>query len=257
MRIARLLPLLALGLWFLAVRAPAEEGKIVGVEVKLWNPEASMKFKSSTDEIEGTDIDVEEDLDLDTTAAVPYIKIWFGGKHRVAASAMRLKFDGEADLEEEIVFDGETYNVGDTVKTDFTIDLYRLAWEADWISTKRMRIGTILGIDLFDVSASIEDRTTDLKEEEDFQAPVPVVGLLAEVQIIWGFSAYGEAAGMYVEYGGVMGRLIEAEAGLKYDIFGYGHVSAGWRLLDINIEDDDNEFGMTFSGLVVGVGARF
>jgi hypothetical protein len=257
MRIARLPLLVVLGLWSLAACASAGQSSIVGAEVKLWRPEADIELKSSTDALNGTDINAEDDLGLDAPDVVPYVKVWFGGKHRVAFSAMRLKLEGKIDLDESIVYDGDTYTVGDTVKTKLTANVYRLAWEADWISNGRMRIGTILGADLLDVTASLESQTTSLKEDGDARVPVPVVGLLAEVQLAWGISVYGEAAGFYAKYGDVEGRLVEAEAGLKYDLRGYVQISAGWRLMNINVEDQDNKFDLTLSGLVAGLGVRF
>ncbi|HOX08461.1 MAG TPA: hypothetical protein PK280_18845 [Planctomycetota bacterium] len=250
---------LLIGLAFVltASTVAAEEGNIVGVEAKLWAPEVGADFRSSTDALSGTSIDIDDDLDLDTTKEIPYVKLWLGGRHRLAASATRIKVDGDTRLDEQIIFNGETYNVGEDVSIELKADIYRLAWEADWISTDRLRIGTILGAEYFDVYASIESDTTGAEEEEEVKGPVPIVGLLAEVQLIWGLSVYGEVAGIYAKHGDFEGSLIEAEAGLKFDILSHAHLSAGWRQMNIKVEDEDNKFDLSLGGFIVGAGVRF
>jgi hypothetical protein len=257
MRIARLLVLACVCLWPLAGRAAGAEGGLFGAEAKLWNPKVGAEFKSSTSLFDGTNIDIDKDLNLDTAKNIPYLKIWLGGRQRLAASATRIKLDGDTTLDDQIVFDGHTYAVGEKITTKLEADIYRLAWEADWISNDLFKIGTILGADYFDVSASIESKTTGIKEAEDVKGPVPIIGLLAEVNLIWGLSVYGEAAGIGGKYHDVKGSLLEAEAGLKLTLFGKASLSAGWRQMNVKVEDEDNKFALQLGGATVGLGVRF
>ncbi len=257
MRIASLPVLVCFCLCSLAGGALAAEGSLFGAEAKLWRPEVGAEVRSSTDILEGTDLDIDDDLDLETVKNAPYLKIWVGGRHRLAASATRLSLHGDTRLDETITFNGATYAVGERIETDLDADIYRVAWEADWFSNDLFRLGTILGADYFDVSMTIESDTTGEKEEEDVKGPVPVVGLIGEVDLIWGLSIYGEAAGLYVDYDDFRGSLIEAEAGVKLTLFEHASLSAGWRQLNIDVEDDDNDVNLKLGGVTVGLGVRF
>jgi hypothetical protein len=259
MRIARLPVLVGLILCLgpAAGRAAAAESSLFGAEAELWHPKVGAEFKSSTDLFSGTNIDIKDDLGLDNVKNIPYVKVWVGGRHRLAVSATRIRIDGDTTLEDQIVFDGTTYAVGERISTKLEADIYRAAWEADWISTDRFRLGTILGADYFDVSASVESHTTGIKETQDVKGPLPIVGLQGELQLFWGFSVYGELAGIYGNYHAVDGSLLEAEAGLKFTIAGKASLMAGWRQLNARAEDNDNRFAIKLGGAVVGLGVSF
>ena len=256
---ARKLPLwlglLLLPAWCAPPKARA--GETFGVEAKLWNPEVGAAVRSSSDLLEGTKIDMDKDLNLATADHVPYLKIWVGGKHRLAASATRLDLNGDTTLDETIEFGGKTYTVGEEVEAKLQASIYRLAWEADWFSGGWGRLGTILGADYFDVSASIKSKTTGLEDDEDVKGPVPIVGLQGELKLLFGFSVYGEAAGIYVKRDRFEGSLVEAEAGLRYTLRDTVFISAGWRQIVLDVQDSDNEAKVSLGGATVGLGFRF
>jgi len=240
MRQFKLLLLLIIFVGAGATRAYA----LVGVEVKYWRPDIDTEAKSSTDALTGDTIDLDSDLDLDSKDNVPFVKIWLGGKHRIVGSWMRIKLDGEAAPDVEFNFGGETFTVAAEVETDLEIDIYRLAWETDWVSGDGFRLGTIFGTEIFDAKVSVESDLVG-SEEVDIKAPVPIVGLQGEIGLPWSFAAYGEIAGVWIDSGSFEGGFIEWEAGLKYKLVDKGPVQVyacvGFRQLKINMEDDDEK----------------
>lgn len=240
--------------------AGAGEQSWIGVEAKLWRPKIDTQVKSSTDALAGTTVDLEDDLDLDSRDAVPFVKVSLGGSQRLSASFMRLSLDGKATPDINISFGGTTFTTAAEADATLDADIYRVAWEADWIRLPRVRAGTIFGVEVLDVTASIKNPLVG-KEEEDVTAPVPVVGLQGEVKLLAGLSAYGEIAGMAVNHGDIDGSFYEYEAGLKYTlgsmIPGRLSAAAGWRQIHLDFEDDDNEAEIDLGGFIVGVGFNF
>jgi hypothetical protein len=96
-----------------------------------------------------------------------------------------------------------------------------------------------------------------VKEQETVKGAVPIIGLQGEIKLLVGLAAYGEAAGLYVDYGDFRGSLIEAEAGLRYMIRDMAYISAGWREIIVDIKDRDNEARVSLGGVTVGLGVRF
>lgn len=251
--------LLWIGFAALVLSGQALGGDFVGVEAKFWRPKMDAEVKGSTDDFEGTRIDLEEDLDLDSTDSVPFLKVWVGGDHRLAASMMKVQFEGTEFPEFEIEFEGETYQVGIEVDTETETNIYRIAWEADWLTTDRLRLGTILGVEIFDAQVSIENDVVG-KEEFDEAVPVPIVGVQGEVRLPYGFGVYGEAAGLRVDSGDDSGSFFEFEVGAKYTYQltqAVVHASAGWRQIDISLDVDDDSVDLTLGGFTVGAGVSF
>lgn len=254
MRTLSVLPLILLAAACPA--SPARAQELVRVEAKLWNPSADASVKSSTDLLTGTKINLQDDLHLDNDARLPYIKLSLGGKQRLVASAMQLKLDNESLPDVTFNFGGSTYTVGVPVKTVLEAEIYRVAWEADWISTDLLRVGTIIGAEIFDTRASLENSVVGKKEQE-VTVPVPIVGLQGEIGLPFGLAAYGELAGLWLQSGGREGSFIESELGAKYVLFRILHVSAGWRQINVSLQDDQNKASMALRGLVFGAGLQF
>lgn len=257
MRHAKLLLLSPTLLLFLAA---GEARALVGVEVKLWRPDTDLEAKSSTDALKGTNVDFDSDLDMDTLDEVPYVKGWFGGRHRIVASIWKVKLSGEDFPDVTFDFGGETFTIGVEVESELKTTVYRVAWETDWISSPNLRFGTIFGTEIFDAEVSVENDLVG-KEKADIKAPIPIVGLQGEIGLPYGLGAYGEIAGLWIDSGDFKGGFYEWELGVKYNIIDKGplkiYASAGFRQLKVDVEEDDDEVEIDVRGFTFGVGARF
>lgn len=255
MKLSKLLPLVPLAVLALCL---GEARALVGVEVKLWQPAMDTEVSSTTDLLEGTDVSLEGDLDMDSEDDIPFIKVWWGGAgQRVTISRMKVKLSGDDFPELQIDFGGETFVLGVEVESDMETTIYRLAWEKDWINTSTMRLGTIFGTEYLEVKVSLENSLVG-KEKVKYDAPVPIAGLQGEVTLAGGLGIYAEVAGLYVGYGEFEGYFVEYEVGLKYGLAkGRFYACAGYRALEIDVESGDDKAKVGFKGFTFGVGARF
>jgi hypothetical protein len=230
---------------------------MVGVEVKLWMPELETDVDSTTDDLDGTDVSLEGDLNMDSEDDVVMFKVMVGVNHRITFSYMELKFSGDDRPDIRFNFSGETYTTGVDVETELEATVYRLAWEADWWHTPNFRLGTIIGTQFFETSVSVENDIVG-KEKLEVDIPVPILGLQGEVGLPVGLGIYGEVAGLYVGYANFEGGFIEWELGLKYSFAaGQVYVMAGYRELRVDLEEDEDRTELDLHGFIFGIGAKF
>ncbi len=233
-------------------------GSGVGVEAKLWRPELETKIRAGEDDLDGTDLSLEADIDIDSTDDVPWIKVWLGTAHRLTFTYMEVEFSGESNPDINFDFGGERYSTSIEAKAKLDATVYRIAWEADWWHSKNFRLGTIFGTEIFDTEISVENDIAG-KEKVEVSIPVPILGLQGEIGLPFGFGVYGEVAGLYVGYGNFEGGFIEWELGAKYS-FGKQKnfsVMAGYRALDITLEEDDDKADLELGGFAFGIGLKF
>jgi len=230
----------------------------LGVEAKLWRPDLDSKVRSSEDDIDGTDLSLEGDINIDSEDDVPWVKLWLGKGHRLTFTYMKFEFSGEDNPELNFNFGGERFRTSVEAKAKLESTVYRIAWEADWWHSRNFRLGTIFGTEIFDTEFSVENDAVG-KEKVDVSVPVPILGLQGEVGLPFGFGVYGEVAGLYIGYGKFEGGFIEWELGVKYSFGKQKNFSliAGYRALDVTLEEDDDRANLELGGFAFGVGLKF
>ena len=114
----------------------------LGVEFRYWRPQLEAKVRSSTDLLPGTKVDLGADLNLDDRPNAPYVKLSLGGSQRLTASALMIRLDSQDHPDVSFDFNGSHFTTAMDVKTKLDADIYRVAWEADWLNVDQ--IGKII-----------------------------------------------------------------------------------------------------------------
>ncbi len=85
------------------------------------------------------------------------------------------------NLTKTIEFNGETYNVGTRVETEFGIKYLRLGWAWQFINMGKgkLRLGTLVEGKVFWVKGSLEapDLSPPVKESNSFFFGLPTIGV--------------------------------------------------------------------------------
>ena len=142
------------------------------------------KIRVDSDEGEGTEVDVEDDLGASNTIAQPRLGLRWNMSRRNSLEFAYLlaRRDGERTLERDIEYNGETYDAGLLVRTKFDSDLATLTWRYSFHSSEKSRIGATLGLGaiLFrtglDGYLTVNDQTASVSTARDLTAPVGGVG---------------------------------------------------------------------------------
>jgi len=191
---------------FLAMLFAAQSADaIVNVEGRYWFSNLDDKVKVSKGSVIGTDINLVDDLGVDDKK-----NFWEGritlelGSHKLRYGFMPLEWKGSKNLTKSVTFNGQTFSASTNVNSELKADYHRLGYEYDIIDTLGNKLGVIFEIKYFDAKASLDAPGAGLSESADGKAPIPTIGVAAQVGLPFLFSVGGEVTGITVGSKGYM-----------------------------------------------------
>jgi hypothetical protein len=226
----------------------------VEAEARYWFPTLDSNFQSSDLGVIGTNIDLVKDLGLDEDESFYEGRVTLNlGKHRLRYGFMPLEWDAtDASRSFSIDFNGKNYASNIAIDTTLKADYHRLGYEYDFIDVLNNRFGVIFEVKYFDFEASL--KSSVFNEAEKLKAPIPTIGIAAQVGLPSLFSIAGEVTGIGL---GSDLYLYDAEVGVVLTPAPFIRISAGYRIFELHIEDDDDEATLTLSGPYVMLKADF
>jgi hypothetical protein len=206
----------------------------LGVRGYYWFPELSGDIRVDDSGIVGTELNLEDDLGVDDES-YPIIEVLAGiGRHHLSLSFYNADYEGDVVLSQDIIFNGELFQVNERVVSNLEYDNYDFMYRYDLIDLENFLAGGSLGLVarlmVFDGSASITSTTVTTKE--DFTAPIPMLG---------------------ANYNSAFDGLAE----ISVTPFPFLDIHGGYRFFKIDVEEDDVKFDFDNSGLYVGLTVSF
>lgn len=238
----------------LPLQANADETLSVKLGYQMLTPDG---YFVGEDGGSGTKINFEDDLDLADSKEL-YTEFALSlGDFRLSAAYQPLSFSGTNTLTEPIEFDGTVYNVNDTVKGDIDLDMYDVACAWHLINLDdlpfRLQIGPEIAVKVFNGDLSVESKSTGIKETISGTAPVPTIGARARVGLADFLAVSGRVG--YAEYSG--NSFLDADAQLEFSPLPLVGIFAGYRYLDLDLDENDIVVDATFTGPYAGAFFRF
>lgn len=230
-----------------------------GVQGAYWYPDFSADVSVDGGGTDGTEFSAKDDMDVDKEG-FPSLRAFVGiGSHHLSLAAMQIKYEGAALQTETIKFGGITINPGDYA--DFTLDYMMVDAEYRWdlIDLENVlagfSLGPILGAKLFDgyAEVNVTSPTTESKKEE-FTAIAPLVGAAVHVGILADLLE-AQVSLKGIGYSG--NRLIDGAAEISFTPFPFLDISAGYRIIELDIAYDDVELEMSQAGPYVALAVSF
>lgn len=248
------LPLIFIAFLGIPFQALADETVSLKAGYQMLSPSGNF---TGSDGGFGTSIDIEDDLDFDDSEEVTAELALQFGDFRLAAGYMPLNFSGTSTLTRTIFFNGKEYDVGDTVKGDIDIDLYDvgLTWylvNFDDLPV-RLQIGPEIAVKIVDGEASVESKTTGIREDISGTAAAPTIGARARIGLSDFLALVGRVA--YSEYSG--NSLLDADAQVEFSPLPLVGIYGGYRYFDLDVDEDDLMIDATFEGPYAGAFVRF
>jgi len=226
---------------------------IVHVEGRYWFSNLDSKVKVTDAGVIGTDIDVVNTLGVDDKKNFWEARVDLNlGSHHLRYGYMPLSWDGQKTLTQSVNFNGKTYTANTKVDSSLDIVYQRIGYKYNIIDTLGNQLGIIIDVKLFDVEARLKDSTGALDKSYSVTAPVPTVGLGAQISLPFLFSIGAEVTGL--AYSG--NHLIDGEAVINFNPVPFVAISGGYRMLDVKVEDGDDKVDFKLKGpfLMVNVG---
>jgi hypothetical protein len=211
---------------------------------------------------EGTDIDLENDFDLDPRITRGRLDgYWrFARKHRVDFGGYLFDRSNSRVLDKEIVFGDTTYDVGAELDTKFRTSLFKLSYRYSFIRNDRIDFSGSAGLSTITTRLEIEGFGSVNGQTASFDesskrviAPVPVFGLLVDLKIVR--SLFFRLGGEYfhIQASGVDGRFSDARASLDWYPFKHFGFGAGYNRVGLRAEDTEGanyDLEYSFDGLL-------
>lgn len=237
-----------------------EEDVVLELEGRYWftDLKASTRFD---DEVRGTDINLERDLDLREENFPEGRLTWYTGpKSSVFFDATWAKWEGEETLSQTVDIRDRTFDIGARVASALDLQLYRIGWVWQFIdaSDGLIRLGTLFDIRVVVADFSIEGELNNVSQraEENLTVPLASLGFALDIHPFKGTNLFFRGSGIpNTPYG----YFISGEAGIKIIPFKNFSIVGGYRYEDFNAHNtnDTTQVKLRLIGPFAGLSLRF
>ena len=240
--------------------------------VEYWWAELDGDVKVSKGNLPGTKIDLTDDIGIDKREEVYvyHAGIQFGPA-ALDVKYMNLDYDGDSKITQALTFEGVPFEVDANVITDLDITFASAHSKFGLFGGKFFAIGGIVGLDYVSLDSKLfsPDRNPGtgganaVTVSEKFDEFFPVLGVTVTSSIPLGeyaFFAEVDVSGMrtFEFIRDLDGWFIDASAKAGFKLAEWLAVGGGYRLLAVDIEDDDdNDFAVQLDGVFVFAELRF
>ncbi len=227
-----------------------------GVRGQYWAPTVTGDISVDAGGIEGTRLDLEDDLDIENEG-FPGAEVFASiGNHQLSLGYYKARADGDATLAFNFTFNGETFTASQPISSELEYDVWDFQYRWDAINVDTILAGVSIGligrVQVYDGSVEIESATVN--ESEDFTIPIPMAGLGLNFGILKEMlEARVAATGM--GYGN--GTIFDGKAELAFTPLPFVAVEGGYRYFLINVDEDDIDFDYVNAGPFVGISLSF
>ena len=224
----------------------------------MWNPAPSGLIQSEQFGQVGDQIDFVDDLGFSKKRFTDFrFIVKPGRKHKLRVQYVPVSYTNEAIFTRPIVFNGQRYDVGLPVNTQFDWKVWRMGYEWDFVSRERFFVGVIFEAKYTQVGAELVSPINS--EFTSAKGPVPSIGGIARVYVLPAASVTFELSGIKIpriddKY---EAKYIDWDLAGSYNITRNFAVTAGYRVMDVMFIADKDGGEMTLKGPYFGGIARF
>ncbi len=250
------LRVLLVGFIFMLMTSSAQADEAVSLKVGylLLSPSGDIAVSSNGF---GTKIDLENDLDLGDSSNVMAEAAFAIGDVKLSLGYLPLAFEGDSILTKSILYNGQFYSVGRSIES--TLDLNILDVGMTWYIVNiddlptRFQFGIELAAKVTDAETSLTDKLSGISESASETLPIPTLGLRARVA----FSDFVGISGRvgYIEYSD--NHFLDADIQIEISPIPMVGIFAGYRYMDVAIDESDVFVDTTLSGFYGGALVRF
>jgi len=245
----------------IALSAHAAESDVgLEFEGRYWftHLKASARFD---DQVRGTDIDLERDLDLGNKNFPEGRFTWYTGpKSNLFFDVAWAKWDSERTLERTINIRDRMFTLGARVDSELDFQMYILGWIWQFIdlSDGLVKLGTLVDVRAAHTVLSVDGAVNNFFQhvEESRLTPMASIGFALDINPIQGITLYARGSGIpNTPYG----YFIDGEAGIKIIPFKNFSIVGGYRYEDFRTRNasDTIEEQLRLTGPFAGLSLRF
>jgi len=220
----------------------------LGVRGYYWFPDFTGDLRVDKDGVQGTKIDMGNDLGMGDES-YPSVEVFAGiGKHHVNVMYTKADYSSEKTLTKGITFMNTAYASGTFVQTDLDFQMIDLEYRYDLIDMENILAGFSIGpigkIKYIEGEARLKSSAAN--KSETFKTFIPMIGVGIHVGLIADIlEARAQITGMaYSE-----SSLYEYLADISFTPFPFLDIHGGYKVIDLEVDDISDVFAnYEFSG---------
>jgi len=203
--------------------------------------------------LKGTEIAGEDDLGLQAsqTLAQGELTLLPGDHHLVRLSGLSSHRSASRYIEKQIVFDDQTYLVGERVDSELNLTMVGLTYGYRFLVRDRGELTGTFGIQVAQVQANALVRSRVLRDAESGVAPLPLAGLEGRFDMSKRWSIEGRAQYLSVNIDDVNGSILDWRLGLTWRSNPHWVFGLGYRQFNVNV-DSKNDSTPGFVDFTIG-----
>lgn len=183
--------------------------------------DSDLRFDNETLGIEGTRVDFERDLGLDSSRVLPKASagVRILKRFRIEADYFQLSRSGDITLAGSLNIDDTTFPVNAEVHSNFKTNIYRLAVGYSLVRNDNAEFGVSAGAHVSSAKFHIRGEGPlglGLEEHRSKSAPLPNLGVYGSVKLFGPVSLQGNADAFAMKAGHYKGRLFDGQVALNY-----------------------------------------
>jgi hypothetical protein len=237
-------------------RPVAGENYHVELSLNLWNPEREIVIASESLGIVGTSIDAVADLGFEKKTFRDFrVVLRPSRKFKFRFGYTPIKYEADTILSRTIVFNGQRYDVGLPVQSQFDWKAWRFGLQYDFLYAERGFLGFVAEAKYTDVNVELNSPITS--EFANVKAPIPTIGVAGRVYVARNVAINGELTGLKLAYEDNEGTYVDFDLGATVNIGNHFGVQGGYKSLNVDYVIDDDLGDFNLKGLYFGGTVRF
>jgi hypothetical protein len=183
--------------------------------------DSDLRLDNASLGIEGTRVDFESDLGLDSSRVMPKVSagVRFLRRFRLEGDFFQLSRSGHLPLKGTLVIDDTVFPINVDVHSSFKTNIYRVALGYSLVRNDNVEFGIAAGAHVTNARFKIRGEGPlgiTLEEHRSKSAPLPNVGLYGSTRLTGALSLVGNVDAFKMKYGNYKGQLFDAQAALQY-----------------------------------------
>jgi len=169
-------------------------------------------------------------------------------RHEVEFHYFDSRRTGDKVLSQDLQIGDNFFPAGTGVVTQFDMKFANADYVYNFLMDDRVRFGASIGLHTTGVALKVSDSGNQKEEDEDFTAPLPMVGLRAEVLMTQRWRLKADVNFFYLEYDNYTGRLGDFVLAVEYVPWKNFGIGAGVNAINYRVEADADAGLIDFNG---------
>lgn len=161
-------------------------------------------------------------------------------RHEIEFHYFTSKRDGSRTLKEDLQIGEIIYPAGTGVFTEFELTFANFDYVYNFLMDDRVRLGVSVGLHTTGIRLAVAETGGAKREEEEFTAPLPMLGFRSEVILAKKWRAITDLNLFYIEYDRYTGRLADVAFALEWRPWKRFGLGAAINAIDYEVEADSS-----------------